>query len=163
MTDLGEANQRGPLLDVPSTDRLGQWPRATAQRAKLHRTCETLADTRKTSLFFADDERFEAVAGRPLKNVAGDAEQGSPAFVKPASKPDLPLAAAGRTAQHSREEELQSALAFWFIRVRLTFDMSGMARQAKPAVACPLDRSVRPMDVGDGPACRVEPDFRNAD
>jgi len=29
-------------------------------------------------------------------------------------------------------------------RGRITFDMSGMTRQAKPAVACPLDGGVRP-------------------
>ena len=126
-------------MDVRLTEWLGRWPLATAVPAEPTPSAETGTAARKEDLFFASDNWFKAVAGRPLKNVADKAEQGSPAFVKPASKPDLPLAAEGRTAQHGREAELQSALALWFIRMRLTFEVTGGRQWAKPAVGRPVD------------------------
>jgi len=136
-------------LDVRSTVVLGQGTWATGKRAELNPTSGTGAGTRKTCFFSANDNRFEAVAGRPQKNVANKEEQGNRCNEETASKPDLPLAAEGRTARPSGEAKQRCALALWFIRVRLTFDMRGMRRWAKPAGACPLDGRVRALG-GEG-------------
>ena len=81
-------------MDVRLTEELGRRPLATAQRAEPNPSLETGTATRKADLFFASDNWFKAVAGRPLKNVAEDAEQGSRYAEETASKPDLALAQA---------------------------------------------------------------------
>src|SRR5712691_10090438 len=127
------------MLHVPSMEELGRRPLATAQRAEPNPSLETGTATRKADLFFASDNWFKAVAGRPLKNVAEDAEQGGRCAEEPASKPDLPLAAAGRTAQPRGEAEQCCAMTECFIRVRLTFGVTGGRQWAKPAVGRPVD------------------------
>src|SRR5712691_8598773 len=119
------------MLHVPSMEELGWRPLATAQRAEPNPSLETGTAARKADLFFANDNWFKAVAGRPLKNVAEDAEQGGRCAEETASKPDLALAAAGRTAQPRGEAEQCCAMTECLIRVRLTFDMSGAWRQAQ--------------------------------
>src|SRR5712691_3537051 len=149
------------MLHVPSMEELGWRPLATAQRAEPNPSSETGTVARKADLFFASDNWFKAVAGRPLKNVAEDAKQGSRCTEETASKPDLPLAAAGRTAQPRGDAKQCFVITECFIRMRLTFDMRGVQQQAKLDVARPLDGRVRPMAVGDGPACRAEPELGN--
>src|SRR5712691_9337225 len=131
------------MLHVPSMEELGRRPLATAQRAEPNPSLETGTATRKADLFFASDNWFKAVAGRPLKNVAEDAEQGSGCTEETASKPDPPLAAAGRTAQPRGDAKQCCAMNECFIRVRLTFDVRGGQQQAKLDVARPLDGRVR--------------------
>ena len=60
---------------------------------------ETVAAARKDDFSCANDNRFKAVAGRPLRNVAKQAEQGNRGTEETASQPALALAAAGRTAR----------------------------------------------------------------
>jgi hypothetical protein len=142
VTDGRGTAQRHPPLDVRFTEGLGRGQTATGKRAKLNLTWETRTRSRKAT-FSADAQGFKAVAGRPWKNVAQTVEQGNRCSKEPASKPDLPLAAAGRTALPSGEAEQRFALALWFIRGSLTFDMRGGLQTAKPAVRRPLDGRVR--------------------
>src|SRR5712691_5572415 len=127
------------MLHVPSMEELGRWPWATARRAEPNPNSETGTAARKADLFFASDNWFKAVAGRPLKNVAEDAEQGSGCAEETASKPDLPLAAAGRTAQPRGDAKQCCATNECCIRVRLTFEVTGVRQWAKPAVGRPVD------------------------
>src|SRR5712691_820365 len=131
------------MLHVPSMEELGWRPLATAQRAEPNPSLETGTAARKADLFFASDNWFKAVAGRPLKNVAEDAKQGSRCAEEPASKPDRPLAAAGRTAQPRGDAKRCFVMTECRIRVRLTFDMRGGRQQAKLDVGRPFDGRVR--------------------
>ena len=116
-------------MDVRLTEELGRGTRATGKCAELNPTFETRTLPRKTTFFSANAQRFKAVAGRPQENVADAAEQGNRCNEETASKPDLPLAAEGRTARPSGEAKQRCALALWFIRVRLTFEVSGSQRR----------------------------------
>src|SRR5712691_10543617 len=127
------------MLDVPSMEELGRRPLATAQRAEPNPSLETGTAARKADLFFASDKWFKAVAGRPLKNAAEDAEQGSGCTEETASKPDPPLAAAGRTAPPRGDAKQCRVITECFIRVRLTFEVTGGRQWAKPAVGRPVD------------------------
>ena len=80
---------------------LGKRPWATARCAEAKTTLETEAETRKAVSLLANDKWFKAVAGRPQKNAAKTPEQARPSNEQTASKPERPLAAAGRTAQAS--------------------------------------------------------------
>jgi hypothetical protein len=75
---------------------------------------------RKTCFFFANDNGFKAVAGRPQENAADAAEQGNRCSEETASKPDLPLAAEGRTARPDGDAGDCFAMTGCCIRVRLT-------------------------------------------
>src|SRR5712691_7760933 len=127
------------MLHVPSMEELGRRPLATAQRAEPNPSLETGTAARKDDFFFANDNWFKAVAGRPLKNAAEDAEQGSGCTEETASKPDLPLAAAGRTAQTTGDAEQCLVINECLIRMRLTFEVTGGRQWAKPAVGRPVD------------------------
>ena len=61
------------MLDVPSIAGLGWGPRATARPGDSTPDTETGLSAREPRLFFASDNRFKAVAGRPLKKVAQEA------------------------------------------------------------------------------------------
>src|SRR5712691_11124712 len=114
------------------------------QRAEPNPSLETGTATRKDAFLSANDNWFKAVAWRPLKNVAEETEQGSGYAEETASKPDLPLAAKGRTAQTTGDAEQCFVMTECFIRVRLTFDMRGGPKGAKRPLERPLDGRVRP-------------------
>jgi hypothetical protein len=86
---------------------------AMAQRAEANPSLETRTAARKADFLFANDKRFEAVAGRPLKNVAESAEQGKRDTEETASNTDRALAAEGRTAQPGGNVKTLCAIAVY--------------------------------------------------
>ena len=98
---------------------------ATPRCAGPNLSPETLGAARKDDFSCANVNRFKAVAGRPLKSVAKQAEQGNRGTEEAASQPDLALAAAGRTARPSGEASKSCALAIRLFCICLTFDMRG--------------------------------------